>query len=218
MTLSDRDREKVDTSPDPAFYDRPRFVTHVDNAFLDRLTALYADRLSPGDRVLDAMSSHVSHLPDVEFGRVVGHGLNRAELAANAALDEWFVQDFNADQSLPLSEDAFDAVLCAVSVQYLQYPAAVFDEFRRVLDTGGTLIVSFSNRMFPTKAVRVWRTRTMDGRAELVREYVAGAGSFETVETLREQPGPGSDPFYAVVAHRPGNSKEPGGTRPNGSS
>jgi SAM-dependent methyltransferase len=207
--LSDPDREKVDTSPDPAFYDQPRFVTHVDDAFLDRLTALYADLLDPGDRVFDAMSSHVSHLPDAEFGRVVGHGLNRTELAANGVLDEWFLQDFNADQSLPLADGAFDAVLCAVSVQYLQYPAAVFAEFRRVLAPRGVLVVSFSNRMFPTKAVRAWRARSMDGRADLVCEYVEAAGGFEGTEMVREQPGPGSDPFYAVVTRRPGGPKKP---------
>ena len=50
-----------------------------------------------------------------------------------------------------------DVVCCALSVQYLQFPAAVFEEFARVLDEGGHLIVSFSNRMFPTKAVRAWR-------------------------------------------------------------
>jgi SAM-dependent methyltransferase len=217
MVLSEGDREKVDTSPDAAFYDRPRFVTHVDDAFLDRLTALYADLLDPGDRVFDAMSSHVSHLPDVEFARVVGHGLNRAELAANGTLDEWFVQDFNADQSLPLADGAFDAVLCAVSVQYLQYPAAVCSEFRRVLAPGGVLVVSFSNRMFPTKAIRAWRARSMDGRADLVDEYVGAAG-FDSVETVREQPGRGSDPFYAVVARRSGDPKKPGERRPNGNS
>ena len=208
MVLSEPDREKVDTSPDPTFYDQPRFVTHVDDAFLDRLTALYADLLSPGDRVFDAMSSYVSHLPDERFERVVGHGLNRAELAANDALDEWFVQNFNADQSLPLSDGAFDAVLCAVSVQYLQYPAAVFSEFRRVLAPGGVLVVSFSNRMFPTKAVRAWRARSMDERAALVREYASAAG-LETVETVGEQPGPRADPFYAVVARRSGGPEKP---------
>ncbi len=207
--LSETDREKLDTSPDPAFYDQPRFVTHVDDAFIDRLTALYADLLSPGDRVFDAMGSYVSHLPDEEFERVVGHGLNRAELAANDSLDEWFVQDFNTDQSLPLSDGAFDAVLCAVSVQYLQYPAAVFSAFRRVLAPDGVLVVSFSNRMFPTKAVRAWRTRSMDERAALVREYVAAAGGFESVETVCERPGPGSDPFYAIVAHHSSGPKKP---------
>ncbi len=55
--LTDRDRQKRDGRSDETFYGDPRFVTHADDAFLDRLTALYDEVLSPGDRVLDAMSS-----------------------------------------------------------------------------------------------------------------------------------------------------------------
>jgi len=194
--LDDADRAKVDGRPDPSFYDSPRFVTHADDAFLARLTALYDDLLSDGDDVFDAMSSWVSHLPDRPLGRVVGHGLNEAELAENDALDEYFLQDLNADQSLPLADASFDAVLCALSVQYLQYPGAVFREFARVLRPGGVLVVSFSNRMFPTKAVRAWRERSMDERAELVSGYARAAGLAPRV--VRDQPG--TDPFFAVVA------------------
>jgi SAM-dependent methyltransferase len=200
MVLSEADREKVDARPDSQFYDQPRFVTHVDDAFLERLTALYAEILEPGDRVFDAMSSHVSHLPGYDFERVVGHGMNRAELRTNPALDEWFVQDFNAEGALPLEDGAFDAVLCAVSVQYLQYPGEVFGEFARVLAPGGVLAVSFSNRMFPTKAVRAWRSRSMDERADLVASYIEAAGGFGAVETVREHDN--GDPFYAVLARR----------------
>ena len=87
MPLSDRDRAKLDSSDDRSFYDSPRFVTHADDPFLGRLTDLYAAVLEPGDRVFDAMSSWVSHLPDNRFERVVGHGLNEAVLAANDRLD-----------------------------------------------------------------------------------------------------------------------------------
>ncbi len=145
------------------------------------------------------MSSWVSHLPDVAL-EVVGHGLNREELAANDRLDRWFVQNLNADQEMPLATDSFDAVLCAVSVQYLQYPARVFREFGRVLAPDGTLIVSFSHRMFPTKAVRAWRETDMEGRADLVREYARAGGLSET-NVVRDDSGRG-DPFYAVVARR----------------
>ena len=40
--LSDRDRRRRDDRPDETFYAEPRFVTHADDAFLDRLTSLYA--------------------------------------------------------------------------------------------------------------------------------------------------------------------------------
>jgi ubiquinone/menaquinone biosynthesis C-methylase UbiE len=146
------------------------------------------------------MSSWVSHLPDVPLGRVVGHGLNAEELAANDAFDTWFVQNFNETQSLPLAEGSVDAVLCALSVQYLQYPEATFEEFARVLASDGTLIVAFTNRMFPTKAVRAWRTASMDDRLALVGRYVDATGAFDSVETVRERPD--EDPFYAVVARK----------------
>jgi len=198
--LSDRDRLKRDDRPDETFYRDPRFVTHADDAFLDRLSALYEEILEPGDRVLDAMSSWVSHLPATAFDRVVGHGLNEAELAANDRLDEYVVQDLNADQALPFADGAFDAVCCALSVQYLQYPGPVFAEFERVLAPGGVAVVSFSNRMFPTKAVRAWRVASMDERADLVERYLK-AGGLAVEDRIAERPE--SDPFYAVLGRKP---------------
>jgi SAM-dependent methyltransferase len=194
--LSELERTKLDSGDDDAFYDSPRFVTHADEGFLRGLTETYASVLEPGDRILDAMSSWVSHLPDESYDRVVGHGLNEAELAANDALDESVCRNLNAEQSLPFADDAFDAVLCALSVQYLEYPGRVFAEFARVLD-GGALVVSFTNRMFPTKAVRAWRVADMEGRRELVKSYCR-AGSLAVTEVIEERPQ--SDPLVAVIA------------------
>jgi len=195
--LSERDRRKLDDGDDGAFYDDPRLVTHADDAFLARLTDLYAAVTDPGGRVFDAMGSWVSHLPEWPYERVVVHGLNAAELERNDRADEWFVHDLNRDRSLPLADDGFDAVCCALSVQYLQYPAAVFREFARVLAPDGVLVVSFTNRMFPTKAVQAWRNATMNGQVDLVESYCRAAGLAVT-DVVRERPG--SDPFYAVVA------------------
>lgn len=198
--LDDADRQKRDTRSDETFYDRPRFVTHADDGFLARLTALYDEFLAAGDDCLDAMGSWVSHYPETALGRVVGHGLNAAELRENDRYDEWFRQDLNADQTLPLGDDSVDAVTCALSVQYLQYPAAVFREFARVVRPGGVVIVSFTDRMFPTKAVRAWRERTGDERLALVERYVETAG-LTVAETVRAVPA--SDPLYAVVGRAP---------------
>ena len=198
MVLSERGRQKIDDGDDSTFYDSPRFVTHADDAFLSRLTELYMTVLSPDERLFDAMSSWLSFLPPLSFEQVVGHGLNEAELAANDRLDEYFLQDFNSDQSLPLADDSFDAVCCALSVQYLQYPGEVFAEFDRILVPGGVAVVSFTNRMFPTKAVRAWRTASMDERAALVESYF-DAGGFDRTERVVDRPG--ADPFYAVLGH-----------------
>jgi hypothetical protein len=54
--------------------------------------------------------------------------------------------------------------------------------------------------MFPQKAIRAWRTRDMDGRADLVCEYVRATGAFEGPRIVAEQPD--QDPFYAVIARK----------------
>jgi len=190
-------RSQRDDGDDGEFYDSPRFVRHADDGFHRRLTDVYGSVLSPGDRIFDAMSSWVSHLPDGDYGRTVGHGLNEAELTANDALDEWFVQNLNRDQSLPLDDNAFDAVLCALSVQYLQYPGAVCSEFSRVLAPDGRVVISFTNRMFPTKAVRAWRVADMAERTSLVESYCQ-AGGLSVTETVEANPE--TDPLVAVIA------------------
>ncbi|AXG05332.1 methyltransferase domain-containing protein [Haloplanus rubicundus] len=194
--LSALERQKQDNSDDSRFYDSPRYVTHADEAFCQRLTTLYDRIMAPGDRVFDAMGSWVSHFPKTDLGHVVGHGLNVEELAANDRYDEWIVQNFNEEQSLSLADDAFDVVCCALSVQYLQHPEAVFSEFGRILDDDGAVVVSFTNRMFPTKAIRAWRLASMDGRAELVASYLQ-AGGLSVTDRIAE--GGAGDPFYAVV-------------------
>jgi ubiquinone/menaquinone biosynthesis C-methylase UbiE len=197
--LSDLERRKKDNGDDGAFYDQPRFVHHVDEGFRRRLTELYGAELQPGDRVLDLMGSWVSHLPEMDL-TVVGHGLNAEELEGNKRYNEWFVQNLNEDRTLPFEDDSFDAVCCAVSVQYLQYPGTVFVEVGRVLRSDGVCVVSFSNRMFFRKAVAAWLNRGMDGRAELVESYLDATGAFGPARVVHGTPE--SDPFYAVVARR----------------
>jgi ubiquinone/menaquinone biosynthesis C-methylase UbiE len=65
------------------------------------------------------------------------------------------VHDLNSGGPLPFEENTFDAVLCAVSVQYLTRPVETFGEVARVLKPGAPFIITFSNRCFPTKAVNL---------------------------------------------------------------
>jgi len=154
--LSEVQRRKWDASDDVLFYAEPRFVQHLDGAFRARLTRLYRERLASRAVVLDLMSSWVSHLPDdVQYERVVGHGLNEKELAANKRLDSYWLQNLNIDQTIPLKNDSVDATLIVAGWQYLQYPEAVSAELLRIMRPGGQLIVAFSNRMFFTKAPQI---------------------------------------------------------------
>jgi len=213
MLLQPAQRTKLDESSDTFFYDAPRFVTHVDDGFIQRLTDLYRDRLTPGSRIFDMMSSWVSHLPDdLALDWVEGHGMNAEELAKNRRLDHYFVQNLNETPKLPLADQSFDAVLNTVSVQYLQQPEAVFGEIYRILKPGGLAIISFSNRMFYQKAIAAWRDGSESNRVSLVKGYFKSVPGFSTPEVITHTPSlpailqmlgmPGGDPFYAIVAER----------------
>jgi SAM-dependent methyltransferase len=217
MLLQDNQRTKLDPSDDALFYSSPRFVTHVDEGFITQLTALYRDRIPPNSRVLDLMSSWVSHLPtDVPYAHIEGHGLNGEELARNKQLNHYFVQNLNQNQTLPLEDCSFDAVVNTVSVQYIQYPEKIFAEVYRVLKPGGIAIFSFSNRMFYEKAIAAWRDSNEAARVALVKSYFEAIPGFGNLETFVKKPdmpaflqmmaqmtGAGSsDPFYAVIAER----------------
>jgi hypothetical protein len=213
MLLRPNQRTKLDDSSDELFYSQPRFVTHVDEGFIDRLTNLYRDRLKPNTRIFDMMSSHISHLPEeIKFAHVEGHGMNEQELSDNRRLDSYFLQNLNENPKLPLKDEDFDAVLNCVSVQYLQYPDAIFAEIHRILKPGGIAIISFSNRMFYQKAIAAWRDDTEASRVELVKSYFQSIPGFNepevivhasSVPNLFQMLGVGGgDPFYAVLAHR----------------
>lgn len=200
MLLTDKQRSKLDETDDTLFYLSPRFVTHVDQFFIRQLTNLYRQRLRPDMVILDLMSSWVSHLPeDVTYARVEGHGLNAEELARNPRLDRYFVQNLNQNQHLPYEDNTFDAVLNAVSVQYLQYPEAVFAEIARILKPSGIAIFSFSNRMFFQKAIQAWVNGSDLDRISLVKSYFADSGRFSPAEVVSNRTW-FADPFYAVIA------------------
>ena len=192
--------EKIDDGDDLAFYAPPRLVTHIDEIAVAALTSFYREIVPEGGRVLDLMSSWVSHLPeDRRYTQVVGHGMNAQELAANPRLDRWFVQDLNGYPALPLESGAFDAALCCVGVQYLQRPLEVFAEVRRVLAPDTRVVVSYANRCFPTKAVAIWRALDMSDQASLIGMYLNRSG-FSAVEARMLSDGSRGDPLIAVVA------------------
>lgn len=193
---------RVDESPDPLFYREPRLVTHIDDATIEALTELYRELLPAGARVLDLMSSWVSHLPsEVRYARVAGLGMNRQELDRNPRLDERCVHDLNSDPELPYPDQSFDAVVNAVSVQYLIRPVEVFTSVRRVLSPGGLHLIATSHRLFPTKAVQVWQALGPEDRMRLLANYLERAGGYQRPELLDRSPA-GADPLWVVVARR----------------
>jgi SAM-dependent methyltransferase len=144
----------------------------------------------------------VSHLPpERELGRVAGLGMNGVELAANPRLTERVVQDLNAEPRLPWPDAQFDAVLNALSIQYLTRPFEVYAEVARVLRPGGIAVIAHSHRCFPTKAILAFRDFPPAERLRLCRYYLERTGAFGPAELTDRSP-PGADPLWLVHARR----------------
>ncbi|NVO32519.1 class I SAM-dependent methyltransferase [Hymenobacter lapidiphilus] len=145
---------RQDETPDAEFYHHPRFVAHIDDAAIAAVTQLYREYFPPNSALLDLMSSWISHLPaEIAYPRVVGLGMNAAELRANPRLSAHLVQDLNEQPTLPFQNQEFDGAAICVSIDYLTQPVAVLRELARVLRPGAPLVITFSNRCFPSKAI-----------------------------------------------------------------
>jgi SAM-dependent methyltransferase len=198
--------ERIDESPDPLFYTEPRLVAHIDDGAIAAASALYAELLPRGAAILDLMSSYRSHMPpSLAWTRLAGLGLNDIELRENHQLTDYAVHDVNADARLPFADAEFDAAVMTVSVQYLVQPVEVFREVARVLKPDAPFVVTYSNRMFPTKAVRIWQALDARDRAKLIAAYFKYAGGFGDVFADDRSPG-GGDPLFAVWARTAANA------------
>ena len=191
---------RVDESSDAEFYAQPRLVTHIDDATIAALTQLYREVLPAGSVILDLMTSWVSHLPaEVAYARVAGLGMNRVELQHNPRLDDGVVQDLNATPELPYPDATFDAVINAVSIQYLTRPIEVYASVRRVLKPGGLALIATSHRCFPTKAIAAWHVSDLAERMRLIQLYFELAGGFAPAQLIDRSP-PEADPLWVVLA------------------
>ena len=194
--------DRQDESDDAGFYLMPRLVAHIDPDTIAALTNAYRTLLPSGGEVLDLMSSWISHLPDdISYQRVAGLGMNAQELERNPHLSEFVVHDLNSAPELPYPDASFDAVINAVSIQYLTRPVEVFNSVARVLRPGGLHLIAMSHRCFPTKAIRAFHYLDGDGRADVVRRYFEQAGGYEPAERLDRTPA-AADPLWIVMAKR----------------
>ena len=202
---------RQDEQPDSVFYQSPRLVSHIDETAREMIKNTYGRFLSGGMQVLDLMSSWQSHLPDnLNLARMVGLGLNESELKKNPRLTEYVIRDLNKEPNLPFEANTFDAVVNTVSVEYLTDPVAIFREVQRILKRDGYFVITFSNRWFPTKAIKVWSELHEFERMGLVLEFFLRSGGFKDLQTysIRGLPRPHddhyfpdllfSDPVYAV--------------------
>ena len=177
---------------------------HIDDRAIDLVKGILEDNIEDNAIVLDLMSSWRTHWPEGKLKtHIVGLGLNAEEMADNPDLDDVVVQNLNQSPTLPFNDATFDAVIITVSVQYLINPFEVFKEVNRVLKSKGRFIVTFSNRMFPTKAILAWRMSSNEDHCNLVSQYFMKIEKFTEVkvEKLVEENGY-NDPLYAVIASK----------------
>lgn len=213
--FSDNPFARTDEQADTVFYQTPRFVQHIDDTAIENVSSIYAGFLKPGMKILDLMSSWQSHIPaGIDLSEVVGLGLNEEELNGNPQLTKYVVQDLNDNIRMPFADSDFDAVICTVSIEYLTRPFDVFREVARILKPGGNFIVTFSNRWFPPKAIKIWSQIHEFERVGLVSEYFLESDLFADLATfsIRGYPRPDndkyagqfalSDPIYAVAGVR----------------
>jgi SAM-dependent methyltransferase len=192
---------RADGSADEMFYSWPRLVTHIDDDAIAAVGVLY-EELGINGEVLDLMSSWVSHFRTPPAHLVV-LGMSADELRANPAADVVVVHDLNATTQLPFEEASFDAVVCCVSVDYLTRPLEVFPEVARVLRPGAPFVCTFSNRCFPTKAIRGWLYANDQERCDIVSLYFRSAPGFGEPHQERRTPASHQgDPLLAVWAYR----------------
>jgi len=209
MKLSNYDRTKSDICDDEIFYQQPRFVHHLSDSFRNRLTSLYSEYLLNHHIILDLMSSWVSHLPsNISYKKVIGHGMNEAELSSNERLDRFFVQNLNKKQNMPIEDSSVDVGLIVAGWQYLQYPEKVSLELSRVIKSDSLLIISFTNRAFWTKAPNIWTYSSEEKRIEYVTSVLTSNGwRIEKILNEKTQDkklfgfySSESDPFFSVIA------------------
>ena len=199
--------DRVDGGDDALFYREPRLVVHIDDEAIEQIGRIFRELLPVNGVILDLMSSWRSHLPATfTKARMVGLGLNAVEMRGNLQLDDFVVHDVNKEPRLPFDDARFDGVILTVSVQYLTRPVEVLKDVCRILRPGCPLVITFSNRMFPTKAVRIWQGCSEEQRMTLVKLYLQKAGGYAGIRAEDRSPlAKGvSDPVYLVTARRAG--------------
>lgn len=167
-----------------------------------RFAEVVARRLPPGPRTvleIGAGGWTLLAIPDFASARRVAVNLRFGTPSPDLLRAERVVANGNA---LPFADASFDGAMCTVSVDYLVRPLEVFGEVARVLRPGAPFACTFSNRCFPTKAIRGWLATDDEFHVQLVAEYFRrSAGWDEPRIDQRPTPRPG-DPLFAVWAHR----------------
>ena len=208
--LTSNQREKIDESDDSEFYSNPKFVYHLDANFRKYLTKTYEREIDNDSKILDLMSSWDSYLPKgLSYKKVIGHGMNKAELERNKSLENYWIQNLNRNQILPLENNTVDYCLIVAGWQYLQYPEKISTEISRILTDHGKILISFSNRAFWHKSPNIWTYSNEENRVDYVRRILISNG-FKEPKIIKKFINNNftffnfikSDPFYCLISQK----------------
>jgi SAM-dependent methyltransferase len=105
--------------------------------------------------------------------------------------------DLNTKLYLPFEAQTFDAVICTAVVEYLIHPFEIFQDVARILKEEGYFIVTFSNRWFPPKVIKIWQQIHEFERMGLVLEYFLRTKQYKNLKTysVRNFPRPLDDKY-----------------------
>ena len=197
--------QRKDEEEDSRFYSNARMVHHLDSKARDIIGSAYSQAISRGGKVLDLMASWDSHLPSREDISLHLLGLNREELSSNPTATSYIVQDLNKTTSLPYESESFDTVICTASIEYLVEPQKVIKETARILRSGGRSLIAFSNRYFPTKAIKLWTELHDYEKIGFVSDLLLNTGEFVDISTVtvRGYPRPEDDPHQEISLSDP---------------
>ena len=167
----DEDFFRSDSSDDGWFYKVPRLTYHIDEPAIASLTQYYRSNIKSKSDILDICSSWVSHYPlefPLKMNKIYATGMSKLELQLNDQLSKdnnndgdglyYKAMDLNVDPALPYKDESFDVITCCASIEYLIEPIKVLKECYRVLKPNGKVIISQSNRCFPSKTIAMVRT------------------------------------------------------------
>ena len=209
---------RLDETDDALFYAGEQLGYHMDARARQTVQRVIGTLcVEPAPDILDLMAGWHSHIPDtVRPARVVGLGLDEKALEQNERLDRYVLHDLNQQPRLPFDDATFDVVLNTASVDYLKKPFEVFADVARVLEPGGLFLVTFTNRLFPQKAVKIWQEADETTRQLIIHEYFRSVPDFGPMKLFcsmgKPRPkddryaglGIPSDPIWAIYAEKKG--------------
>lgn len=201
------DFRRYDETEDSEFYSSPRYARHIDDDAVKALTKFHSKYFKNGDDILDLCASIESYVPPSLQTNIIGLGMNEDELKANSRLASWNICDLNIDPRLPYKDNSFDFVICALSIDYLTKPLDVCQEIGRVLKPNGQVLISFSDRVFSTKAVQMWMGSSNEDHIYIVASYLHYCRKFDDIQVDDISPrrignSLSGDPLYVISAKR----------------